>query len=104
MRLERDVDELDRMRIAGVAPPRQALDLERDRPALGDRAMAVKRTDLAPDHHPDDRVDRDVGDPPGADIAAVAQYREPVAEPEHLLEPVGDEDDRQALGLEGGHD
>ena len=104
VRLERDVDELDRMGIAGVAASREPLDLERDRPALGDRALAVKRADLASDHHPDDRVDRDVGDLSGADIAAVAQDREPVAEPEHLLEPVGDEDDRQALGLERGHD
>ena len=31
---------------------------------------------------------------------AVAQHREPVAEPEHLLQPMGDENDRQALGLE----
>ena len=31
---------------------------------------------------------------------AVAQHGVAVAEPEHLLQPVGDEDDRQALGLE----
>jgi hypothetical protein len=49
-------------------------------------------------------IDRNVGDLPGADIAAVAQHREPVAEPEHLLEPVGDENDRQALSFERGHD
>ena len=104
MRLERDTDELDRMGIAGVAAAREPLDLERDRPTLGDRALAVKRADLAPDHHADDRVDGDVGDLSGADVAAVAQHGEPVAEPEHFLEPVGDEDDRQALGLERGHD
>ena len=35
---------------------------------------------------------------------AVAQHGEPVAEPEHFLQPVGDEDDRQALGLERSDD
>ena len=35
----------------------------------------------------------------GADVAAVAQHGVAVAEAEHFLEPVGDEDDRQALGL-----
>ena len=67
VRLERDVDELDRMGIASVTASRETLDLERDRPALGDRALGVKRPDLASDHHPDDRIDRNVGDLPGAD-------------------------------------
>ena len=32
---QRDVDQFDRVRIARVAPARQALDLERDRPCSG---------------------------------------------------------------------
>ena len=104
MGAERDVDELDGVRIARVAAPRQALDLERDRPVLGDRPLAVERADVASDHHADDRVDIGVGDAAGADIAAVAQHGVAVAEAEHLLEPVGDEDDRQALGLERSDD
>ena len=59
---KRDVDELDGVRIAGGAAPREALDLERDRPVLGDRPLAVKRADVASDHHADDRLDSDVGD------------------------------------------
>ena len=35
---------------------------------------------------------------------AVAQHRVAVADPEHLLQPVGDEDDRQAFGLQRAHD
>jgi hypothetical protein len=31
----------------------------------------------------------------------VAKHGEPVAETENFLQPMGDEDDRQALGLEG---
>ena len=82
---ERDVDELDGVRIARGAPARQALDFERDRPMLGDRPFAVERADVAPDHHPNDRVDIRVGDRAGADEMAVAQHRVAVAEAEHLL-------------------
>ena len=73
MRLERNVDELDGVRIARVAAARQALDLERDLPMLADRALAIERADVAPDHHADDRVDIGVGDAAGADVMAVAQ-------------------------------
>ena len=37
---------------------------------------------------------------PGTDEMAVAQHRVAVAEAENFLEPVSDEDDRQALGLQ----
>ena len=70
---KRHVDELDGVRIARVAAAGQALDLERDRPMLGNRPLAIERADVAPDHHADDRVDIGVGDAAGADVVAVAQ-------------------------------
>ena len=67
---------------------------------LGDRPLAVERADVAPDHHADDGVDIGFGDAPRADIMAVAQHGVAVAEAEDLLQPMGDEDDRQPLGLQ----
>ena len=75
VRLERNVDELDGVRIARVAPTGQALDLERDLPMLGNRALAIERADVAPDHHADDRLDIGFGDLAGGDVMAVAQAR-----------------------------
>src|SRR5574337_1574833 len=101
---ERNVPQLDRVRIARVAAAGETLDFERDRPARQDRRTAVERADLAPDHHADDRLDVGVGDMAGADIMAIAHDGEAVADAEHLFEPVRDEDDRQALGLEPADD
>ena len=97
---QRHVDELDGVRIARAAAAREALDLERDFPMLGDRPLAVERADVAPDHHPYDVVDSGFGNSPRADKMAVAQHGVAVADPENFLQPVGDEDDRKALGLQ----
>src|SRR5271166_4156876 len=104
VRAQRHVDELDCMRIACVSPPREALDLERDRPVLWNRPLAVERADIPPDHHADDGVDIRVGDAAGADIMSVAQHRVAAAEAEDLLQPMSDEDDRQPLCLQRADD
>ena len=75
-----------------TAPPPRAL-------AVGEQAV-----DLAADHQADDALDVELGDGGGAGQRAVAQHGGAVADPQHLLEPVGDEDDRDALGLEPAHD
>ena len=61
--------------------------------------MAVERADVASDHHADDRLDVCVGDAARGDVTTVAQHGVAVAEAKDLLQPMGDEDDRQALGL-----
>ena len=100
LRAQRNIDEFDGVRIAGAAPARKAFDLERDRSVRRDRPRPIQRVDIASDHHADDRPDIRAGDATGADVMAVAQHRVAVAKPENLLQPVGDEDDRQAFALE----
>ena len=59
---ERDVNELNGVRILRGAPTCQALDFERDRTGLRDRPFSVERPDVPADHHPNDGVDIRVGD------------------------------------------
>ena len=73
-------------------------------PTLALCAVREQRVDLAADHQPDDAVDRGLGDVAAADKAAVAEHGVAVADPHHLLEPVGDEDDADALGLQVADD
>ena len=73
-------------------------------PGLGPIAMNEERIDLAADHQADDAVDGRVGDGAAADQTAVAKHRVAVADLHHLLEPMGDEDDAQALGLQIAND
>ena len=73
-------------------------------PASPSVAMAEKSVDLAPDHHADDAVDVDLGDVAAADEPAVAQHRVAVADLEHFLEAVRDEDDAEPLRLQVAHD
>ena len=63
-------------------------------PCSGIGRVAVERVDVAADHHADDRVDVGLGDRARADEAPVAKHGVAVADAEHLLEPVGDENDR----------
>ena len=93
------------MRIAGVAAARQTLDRERDvarRAGLAMREQSARPS--RPTIMPDDAVDIGVGDRAAADQPAVAQDGVAVADLEHLLQPVGDEDDRQALRLQVADD
>ena len=66
--------------------------------------MGEQRVDRAPDHQPDDAVDGGVGDRPAADLAAVAQHGEAVAQRHHLVEAMGDEDDAETLRPKVAHD
>src|ERR1700678_3274885 len=100
VRLERNADELNGVRIARIAPTGQALDLERDVPMLGNRALAIERADVAPHHHADDRLDIGFGDLARGDVMAVSQHGVAIAEAKNLVQPMRDEDDRQAFGLQ----
>src|SRR5271169_6670586 len=71
MSFQRNVDQLDRVRIARVAAAGQALDLERDLPMFGDWTFAIERADIAPDHHADDSLNIGFGDRTRGDIMAV---------------------------------
>ena len=46
------------------------------------------------DHVADQQVPRHLRREAGGDVPAVAQHRDPVRDPEHFLQPVGDEDHR----------
>ena len=83
------------MRIARVAAARETLDPQRDRPGSADRPLAVERADVAADHHADHARRRWSRRPRRRRRAAVAQHRGAVAEADHLVEPVRDEDDRR---------
>ena len=104
MGLERNVHQFDGVRIARVAAPGQTLDFERDLPMLGDWTFAIERADVAPDHHADDRLDIGFGDLARGDVMAVAQHGVAIAEAKNLVQPMRDEDDRQAFGLQRPHD
>ena len=102
---ERDVGEHRCAAGRGVVPRRVSPSTaSATSPALASVAVAEERVDLAPDHHADDAVDVGVGDLAAADELAVAQHGVAVADLEHLLEAVGDEDDAEALRLEVADD
>ena len=77
----------------------------RDRPWTSSNSSAVgtrgARRELvvqrAADHRGDDLVDAGGGEVAGADVAAVAQHRDAVDDARHLVEPVRDVDDADAL-------
>src|SRR5271155_1604578 len=94
VRFERNADELNGVRIARIASTGQALDLERDVPMLGNRALAIERADVAPHHHADDRLDIGLGDLARGDVMAVSQHSIAIAEAENLVEPMRDKNDR----------
>src|ERR1700684_1189537 len=104
VRFERNADELNRVRIARIAPTGQALDLERDLPMLGDWTLAIERADVAAHHHADDRLHIGFGDAARGDVMAVAQNSVAIAEAENLFQPMRDKDDRQAFGLQRAYD
>ena len=75
--------------------PAERLDAEGDIAGLvGHTAEEVGQ--LAPDHVADQRHLGDVADWLGRDVVAVAEHGDPVAELEHLVEAVADEEDRHA--------
>jgi hypothetical protein len=78
---------------------RRVLDLEH---RLAGRLGALDPAEQhrAADHHLGDLFAGGVGGVHGADDPAVAQHGDPVGDLEHLVQRVGDEDDRLALGLE----
>ena len=84
--------------VAEDAGPGQALDLEED---LADRRLDLGEERHAPaDHVPDEVGGREVGRRRRDDVLAVAEDRRPVAQLEHLVEPVADEQDRDAAGAQ----
>ena len=101
---ERDILDDGRVRVAAVAAPRQSFDRKRHWPGLGRGAMREERVHLAPDHLADDAVDARLGDRAASDQAAVAQHGVAVADLHHLLEPMRDEDDAEALRLQVADD
>ena len=60
--------------------------------------------DGAADHELDDPPDAELGDGPGPDRVAVAHDRDLVADPEELVDPVGDVDHRDARVGQAPHD
>ena len=80
----------------------QVLDLEH-RPAGGGLALDPAQQHRAADHHLGHLVGVGVGGGHGVDHLAVAEHGDPVGDLEHLVERVGDEDDRLAVGLELAH-
>ena len=67
---------------------------------IGTSRFGKHLVDRAADHQADELRLGDRGDRPVADLLAVAQADEVVGDAEDLVELVGDEDDRAALGLE----
>ena len=83
------------------ARPRQAAHAEHlvARPAV---ARGIDVGELAADHHADQRRRVDLADHARADHRAVAQHGDAVADAEHLLQPVRDVDEADALRRRGG--
>ena len=71
-----------------------------DRRADRDGVLVIDLFDRAVDHQRDQGGFVRFVDAAGADERAVAQDRDAVAELEHLLEPMADIDDGDAIGLE----
>ena len=86
VRFKRNVDQLDGVRIARVAAAGQALDLERDIPVLRNWSFAIKRPDVPPDHHTNDRMSIGFGDAARSDVMAIAQHSVAIAEAKNLVE------------------
>jgi hypothetical protein len=94
---ERYVEKPRRRGVARVALGGEAFHPKR-RLARAMRTPALEQPiDLAPDHHADDVVDLDLGDRRRAHEPAVAKHRDAVGERLHLVQPVADEDDADAL-------
>ena len=93
--VERDVVE--------DARARQPLDLEQRFADLG-RQLGEQLGDVAADHLPHELVDGRVGDRRGRDVGAVAHDGDGVAEVEHLVEAVRDEEQRATLVAEAAGD
>jgi hypothetical protein len=102
--VQRHPVEHHRMRVLRVSAARQALDRQRDRPRLRRLAMGEERAHLASDHHADDIVDIGLGHAAAADIVAVAEHGVAIADLEDLLQPMGHEDDAEALVAEVARD
>ena len=71
-----------------------------NRRADRDLVLVVDLIDRPVDHQRDEIGFVGLADPARADQRAVAQDRDAIAEFEHLLEPVADIDDRDAVGLQ----
>ena len=98
--LERDVAHL---LDPAVVERVQALDLE-ERLAGRRRLLVDAQQHLAPDHQPRQALLGRAGGVERLDLLAAAQHGDPVGDLEHLVELVGDEDDRLALGGEAADD
>jgi hypothetical protein len=91
--LEADVVEDHGVWVARVAGTAQALHLEGGGTLGVAAAAGEKAVDLASDHHADDSVDGDRRHLGRASEPSVTQHGDTVADRQHLVEPVGNEDD-----------
>ena len=82
---------------AGAACPPH-LEQRRRPPDVAARRSRV--LDALAGHQLGEAVVVDLGGGEGADLAAVAQHRDPLGDLDHLVEPVADEDDSDALRLQ----
>ena len=85
--------------MGGIGGGAQAPDGDHDL-ATGLRRRHVVDLELPADHEPDHRVVVDVGALERAHQPAVAQHQDAVGGLNHLMQPVRDEDDRDAVRLE----
>ena len=81
---------------ARLAPPH----LEHRPAACGRRGAPHRVLDALAGHQLGEAVIVDLGGREGADLAAVAQHRDPLGDLDHLIQPVADEDDGDALRLQ----
>ena len=95
--MDLQADPADRGQAAHVA------DVEEDL-SPADGPLRVELLDLVADHQLDQLGGRGRGGQPGRGGAAVAEHRDPIADPADLVEPVGDVDDADALRGEPADD
>ena len=108
---KRDVEQPCRMRVERGHVGAEPFHAQGGGPRPGGPALDTgQRAEVAPDHHADHRIDREVrlegrrGHRHGADELAVPQHGRPVADGQHFVEPVGNVDDRDAAALQAAHD
>ena len=75
---------------------------EGDRTELGPRPLE-EVGEVAADHVPDERGLGHVDGRPGRDVPAVAEHRDPIAELEHLVQAMADEEDGDTVGGQTPH-
>ena len=91
--MQREID------VGKLTATRQAADFQ-NRCRLRHIARDDRMIDIQSGHQMRDPLFVHLIGRPGADLAAVAHDSDPLGDLDHLVEPVGDEDDGNAVGLE----